>query len=150
MGTARRFRQDNPDIGLYGLLPAPVRWRCIFWEPAIFMKMFDEPEYIKRLMDDCTKVGIRMAAFMDAGCDVIAVVDSMTSQVGPEQFREYVTPHMTEVFRHIKERGGAQFIFVATMVPPGEVLFRSSLNMSPLPGFVWVAPICSGVNMVKT
>lgn len=113
MGTARRLRQANPDIALFGLLTGPFTLALHLLGTDIFMKMFDDPEYVKRLMDYCAGVGIRMAsAFMEAGCDVIAVVDPMTSQIGPEQFREFVTPHMTEIFRHVKAKGALSSFFV--------------------------------------
>jgi len=44
--------------------------------------------------------------YLDAGCPIVAMVDPMTSQIGPDQFREFVTPYATPVFDHIRARGG--------------------------------------------
>ncbi len=113
LGTTRRLRQANPDLALYGLLTGPFTLALHLLGTDIFMKMFDDPDYVKRLMTYCTQVGVRMAsALIDAGCDVVAVVDPMTSQIGPDQFREFVTPYMTEVFQSVKAKGAFSSFFV--------------------------------------
>jgi glutaredoxin len=43
---------------------------------------------------------------------VVAVVDPMTSQIGPDQFREFVTPACTAVFESIREKGALSSFFV--------------------------------------
>jgi uroporphyrinogen decarboxylase len=79
----------------------------------IFMKMFDAPDYVDRVMSFCRDVCIAMAGYyLDADCAVVATVDPMTSQIGPDQFREFVTPYATPVFGHIRDRGGLSSFFV--------------------------------------
>jgi uroporphyrinogen decarboxylase len=113
MGATRRVRQANPDLAMYGLLTGPFTLALHLLGTDIFMKMFDEPGYVRTLMEYCTEVAIRMSsAFIEAGCDVVAVVDPMTSQIGPEQFRDFVTPYMTAVFDHIKKQGALSSFFV--------------------------------------
>jgi uroporphyrinogen decarboxylase len=43
---------------------------------------------------------------------VIAVVDPMTSQISPTHFEEFVRPGVSEVFEHIRARGGLSSFFV--------------------------------------
>jgi MtaA/CmuA family methyltransferase len=113
MNATRRLRKANPDIALYGLITGPFTLALHLLGTDIFMKMFDDPDYVKRLMvycQDCAMVISR--AFMEAGCDAIAVVDPMTSQIGPDQFGEFVTPYVTTVFEDIRARGKLGSFFV--------------------------------------
>jgi uroporphyrinogen-III decarboxylase len=52
------------------------------------------------------------AAYIDADIDVIAVVDPMISQIGPEHFRDFVTPALNKVFDYTRERGALSSLFV--------------------------------------
>ncbi len=113
MRTARRLRAANPDVALYGLITGPFTLALHLLGTDIFMKMFDEPEEVKRLMEYCAAVGKTMSAgFLEAGCDIVAVVDPMTSQIGPDQFRDFVTPYMTAIFDDIRARKGCGSFFV--------------------------------------
>jgi uroporphyrinogen decarboxylase len=113
MKATRRLRKANPELALYGLITGPFTLALHLLGTDIFMKMFDEPEYVKRLMEYCRQCARDMAgAFVEAGCDVVAVVDPMTSQIGPDQFREFVAPYVTPVFDHIKACGAMGSFFV--------------------------------------
>lgn len=113
MRTAKRLRAANPDVALYGLITGPFTLALHLLGTDIFMKMFDEPEEVKRLMEYCAAVGKTMSAgFLEAGCDIVAVVDPMTSQIGPDQFRDFVTPYMTAIFDDIRARKGCGSFFV--------------------------------------
>jgi uroporphyrinogen decarboxylase len=111
--VTRRLRTANPDLALYGLITGPFTLALHLLGTDIFMKMFDDPDYVKRLMAYCRQCAEDMAvAFVDAGCDVVAVVDPMTSQIGPDQFREFVTPYVSPVFDLIAARGAVGSFFV--------------------------------------
>ncbi len=45
-------------------------------------------------------------------CDVIALVDPMTSQIGPDQFRQFISPAATEIFSFIRSKGAMGSFFV--------------------------------------
>jgi uroporphyrinogen decarboxylase len=113
MQASRELRIANPDIALYGLITGPFTLALHLLGTDIFMKMFDEPLYVKQLMDYCTRVGQAMTTgFIEAGCDVVAVVDPMTSQIGPDQFREFVTPYVSVIFDDIRRQGKVGSFFV--------------------------------------
>ena len=113
LAAARRLREANPDIALYGLITGPFTLGLHLLGTDIFMKMFDDAHGVKRLLDFCTRVAGHMADyFIDAGCDVMGVVDPMTSQIGPDAFAQFVTPGATWVFEHIRERGALGSFFV--------------------------------------
>ncbi|MBI9018679.1 MAG: uroporphyrinogen decarboxylase [Phycisphaerae bacterium] len=111
--VARKLCQANPDIALYGLITGPFTLGLHLLGTDIFLKMFDENAYVKKLMTFCKDVCIAMSKFyLDAGCDIIAVVDPMTSQIGPAQFKEFVTPYMIEIFEYVRQQGGLSSFFV--------------------------------------
>ncbi len=113
LSTTRKLRAANPDIALYGLITGPFTLALHMLGTDIFMKMFDAPDEIHALMKFCQDVGNAMSDYLiEAGCDVIAVVDPMTSQIGPDQFQEFVTQYATNVFEHIRKNGALGSFFV--------------------------------------
>lgn len=113
IAAAKTLRKENPDIALYATITGPFTLALHLLGTDIFMKMFDEPEYVTRLLDFCKDVCIAMSDYyIDAECDVIAVVDPMTSQIGPDQFAEFVASAAAEVFEHIRSRGKLSSFFV--------------------------------------
>jgi hypothetical protein len=68
---------------------------------------------VQKLLAFTSKVGMVMSEYyIDAGCDIIAVVDPMTSQIGPEQFRQFISDPAMEIFRFIRKKGGLGSFFV--------------------------------------
>ncbi len=111
--ATRRLREKYPDLALYGLIAGPFTLALHLLGTDIFMKLFEEPEYVSKLFVFCKKVALRMADYyIDAGCDVIAVVDPMTSQIDPFTFGTFVSPPMTDIFDHIREKGALSSFFV--------------------------------------
>jgi uroporphyrinogen decarboxylase len=113
MEATRQLRAANPDLALYGLITGPFTLGLHLLGTEIFMKMFTDEEYVYKLMDFCISVCNAMTDYYkEAGCDVIAVVDPMTSQIGPEQFEQFVTKYCQDVFSHIKAQGMNSSFFV--------------------------------------
>lgn len=111
--VARKLRSRHPDIALYGLITGPFTLALHLLGTDIFMKMFDDPHYVHQLHTFCKDVCMAMSrSYIEAGCDVIAIVDPMTSQIGPDQFTEFVMPYMTEAFEFIRSRGALSSFFV--------------------------------------
>lgn len=111
--TTRTLREQNPEIALYGLITGPFTLALHLLGTEIFMKLFEDPEYVMEVMDYCTRVGIAYTEMLiDAGCDVIAVVDPMTSQIDPETFETYVTPYATRIFDFVREKEKLSSFFV--------------------------------------
>jgi uroporphyrinogen decarboxylase len=111
--AARRLREANPDLALYGLVTGPFTLAMHLAGANLFMEMYDNAEGVLELVDYCRQVVTVLAdGYIDAGCDVIAVVDPMTSQIGPEQFQQFCTPASTTLFEHIRSRGAKGSFFV--------------------------------------
>ena len=111
--AAGRLRKEHPDIALYGLVTGPFTLAMHLAGTDLFMKMFDDPASVRELMAFAQSVTAFMSdLYFRAGCDVIAVVDPMTSQIGPEHFREFVKPHVLPVFEGIRARGALGSFFV--------------------------------------
>lgn len=111
--AARKLRSEHPDVALYGLITGPFTLALHLLGTDIFMKMFDNSHYVHQLHTFCKDVCIAMSHYyIEAGCDVVAIVDPMTSQIGPDQFTEFVTPYATEVFEYIRSQGALSSFFV--------------------------------------
>lgn len=111
--TTRTLRAQNPEIALYGLITGPFTLALHLLGTEIFMKLFEDPEYVMDVMDFCTKVAISYSEMLlDAGCDVIAVVDPMTSQIDPLSFETYVTPFVSQIFDFVRKKDKLSSFFV--------------------------------------
>jgi MtaA/CmuA family methyltransferase len=111
--TAKILKNKYPDLAVYGLITGPFTLALHLLGTDIFLRLFEAPAEINRLMEFCTLVGISMSEYlMDAGCDVIAVVDPMTSQIDPETFQQFVSPYATRIFDFIRERQKLSSFFV--------------------------------------
>lgn len=111
--AARRLRKRYPDIALYGLVTGPFTLALHLLGTDIFIQMLESPKKITELLDFTKNVTKTMAGYyIDAGCDVIAVVDPMTSQIDPGSFEAFVTKPATEIFRYIREKGVLGSFFV--------------------------------------
>jgi uroporphyrinogen decarboxylase len=111
--AARKIRDKHPDLALYGLVTGPFTLALHLVGTDIFLKMFEDEQGVKELMDFTKEVGKAMSRYLfEAGCDVIAVVDPMTSQIGPDQFRQFITTPVTDIFAYIKKNKGLSSFFV--------------------------------------
>jgi len=111
--TTRTLRAQHPEIALYGLITGPFTLALHLLGTEIFMKLFEDPEYVMEVMDFCTKVAVGYSEMLlDAGCDVIAVVDPMTSQIDPLSFETYVTPFVSQIFDFVRKKDKLSSFFV--------------------------------------
>ena len=113
MDAAAKLREKYPDIALYGLITGPFTLALHLMGTDIFMKMFEDPEDVNKVMSFCTDVGKMMAdCYIRAGCDVVAMVDPMTSQIDPASFETFVSPRASDIFSFIREKQSLSSFFV--------------------------------------
>ena len=111
--VAKRLREAYPELALYGLITGPFTLALHLGGTDIFMKMFTDEDEVKELMSFCADVCNAMSDYyVQAGCDIIAVVDPMCSQIGPDQFEQFVLEPCQKVFSHIKKIGALSSFFV--------------------------------------
>ena len=102
--ATKKLRARHPNVALYGLITGPFTLALHLLGTDIFVKIYEDPEMITSVLEFCSRVGIKMSEYLiNAGCDIIAVVDPMTSQIDPLTFESFVTPHVTPVFDYIRK-----------------------------------------------
>lgn len=101
------------EVALYGLICGPFTLAAHLRGNNIFMDMFDDPEAVEEFLDYCAKVAKAMADYyIEAGMDVIAVVDPLISQISASHFEEFMSKPFGELFEHIREQGVYSSFFV--------------------------------------
>jgi len=79
----------------------------------IFTAVKKAPEFAHSVIRFAGELGARAAEFYaDMGCDIIAIVDPVASQIRPETFREFVTPNCQAAIRTIHDAGIASSFFI--------------------------------------
>jgi uroporphyrinogen decarboxylase len=113
MEASRRLKDKYPDLALYGLITGPFTLALHLLGTDILMKMFEEPDEVHKLMRFSTDMAMMMSsAYIESGCDVIAMVDPMTSQIDPASFESFVSPYAAEIFTHIRDLNSLSSFFV--------------------------------------
>ena len=113
MNAARELVKSEPEIAFYALVTGPFTLALHLSGTDIFMQMLTEPQRVHTLLRFCTDVAKTMCNFYKkAGVDVIAIVDPMTSQIGTEQFVEFVAPYVSEIFEEIRTLEAFSSFFV--------------------------------------
>ena len=98
---------------LYGLVCGPLTLASHLRGNDLFMDLYDDEEYVAKLLTYCTACCKKMAGYYtNAGMDVIAVVDPLVSQVSSDHFAEFLSAPYTDIFRHIKSLGAFSSFFV--------------------------------------
>ena len=101
------------EMALYGLICGPFTLASHLRGNDIFMDMFDDEDYVNGLLEYCTEVSKTMIdIYLEAGMDVIGVVDPLVSQISPDHFEEFLTKPFTAVFDHVRAKGAKNAFFV--------------------------------------
>lgn len=113
MEATRKLRAEKPDIALYGLITGPFTLALHLLGTDAFIQMFTKPDELKQIIKFSNEVAKAMAGYyLENGVDIVAVVDPMTSQIDPDSFRNFVSPYATDLFAHIRKKGGKGSFFV--------------------------------------
>jgi uroporphyrinogen decarboxylase len=101
------------DTALYGLITGPFTLAAHLRGTEIFMDIMLNPEGVEEIMAFCEAVSKEMASmFIAAGMDVIAAVDPMVSQIGPEHFERFCSKPLVALFSHIRDQEAYSAAFV--------------------------------------
>ncbi len=109
----KALKEKDPDVAIYALVTGPFTLALHLQGTDIFMDMYDKPDEVKKLLQYCNDICIAVAdIYLKHGCDVVSLVDPMTSQIGPDAFREFITPSVTTFFDHIRSKEALSSFFV--------------------------------------
>lgn len=109
----RRFKAAKPDIAMYGLVCGPFTLASHLRGTNIFMDMYDDEDSVKALVAYCEEVVREVAEYyIEAGCDIIAAVDPLVSQISPDMFETFLSGPYTKFFASMREKGMPSSFFV--------------------------------------
>ncbi len=114
LNTMKRVKKAiGEDTALYGLVCGPLTLASHLRGSKFFMDMFSNPALVESLMSFCTKVAIKMSDYyLEAGMDVIAIVDPLVSQVSPKFFSKMMGSHFKEIFDYLRAKNCPSSFFV--------------------------------------
>ncbi|NLY82534.1 MAG: uroporphyrinogen decarboxylase [Clostridiales bacterium] len=114
LSAMRRIKAEIGDeVALYGLICGPFTLASHLRGSDIFMDMVKDPKYVKDLVDYCAQISIAMSKmYIEAGMDVIAVVDPLVSQISPKHIEKMLRDGFTAVFDYCRAMGAFSSFFV--------------------------------------
>jgi len=114
LDVMKRVKKEIGDsTALYGLVTGPFTLAAHLRGSDLFMDMVDEPEYATQLVEFCGEVCMKMAEmYIDAGMDIIAVVDPLVSQISVDHFDEITSTTFKAIFDFIRVKGAFSSFFV--------------------------------------
>lgn len=114
LDAAKRVKEEiGDDVAIYGLICGPFTLASHLRGTDIFMDMMKDPGYVKDLMGYCGQVAVKMSElYIDAGVDVVAVVDPLISQVSPKMISKLLAESFRGVFDYIRSRDVLSSFFV--------------------------------------
>ena len=114
LNAMRRMKQEVGDTtALYGLICGPFTLASHLRGNDLFMDMYDDEDYVAELLEYCLECAKRMTDyFVDAGMDVIAVVDPLVSQISSAHFTDFLSGPYTALFDYIRAKGVFSSFFV--------------------------------------
>ena len=108
-----RPQLDELDCCLMGLFCGPLTLAAHLAGVRIFTDVYKNKEFAAEVCKFAGEIGERAAEFyVEMGCDIIANVDPVASQIRPETFREYVTPNCQAATKVINDSGTTSSFFI--------------------------------------
>ncbi len=110
----RRMKEAvGETTALYGLICGPFTLASHLRGNQIFTDMYDFEDELKSLFAFCARTCMKVADYyIEAGMDVIAMVDPLISQISTDDFDMYCSDPYKEIFAHIREQGAFSSFFV--------------------------------------
>ena len=112
--ATRRFKEAvGEHTAVYGLVCGPFTLASHLRGNDLFMDMYDDEDFVKDLLRYCAECAKTVAAYyIDAGADVIAVVDPLVSQISADHFNEFLGEPYRDIFSTLREKGVFSSFFV--------------------------------------
>lgn len=98
-------KEVGEKTALIGLVCGPFTLASHLRGVDIFMDMYDDPEYVRNLLNFCSKVSTKIADYyIEAGMDIIGIVDPLISQISPDDFSRFMSNPFSKCFNHINNQ----------------------------------------------
>lgn len=106
-------RLDEMDCALLGLVTGPLTLASHLAGVRIFTSVKKAPDFAHAVIKFAGEVSQVAAQFyLEMGCDLIAIVDPVASQIRPETFLEFVTPNCQAAIENIRQAGRPSTFFI--------------------------------------
>ena len=104
---------DELDCALMGLFCGPLTLASHLAGVRIFTDVYKNEEFAHEILKYAGEVGAKAAEFYaEMGCDIIAIVDPVASQIKSETFKKFVTPNCQPAIKVIHEAGRTSSFFI--------------------------------------
>ncbi|MGB5620494.1 MAG: uroporphyrinogen decarboxylase family protein [Desulfobacterales bacterium] len=104
---------DELDCVMMGLFCGPLTLASHLAGVRIFTDVYKNKEFAHEVIKFAGEVGAVAAKFYaDMGCDIVAIVDPVASQIKSETFKEYVTPNCQAAIKAIHDAGKTSSFFI--------------------------------------
>ncbi|MBD3188443.1 uroporphyrinogen decarboxylase [Candidatus Bathyarchaeota archaeon] len=154
-------KQVGSTTALFGLVTGPLTLASHLRGTRFFMDMIKNKDYSKALISYTTKVAkIMSGMYIDAGMDVVAIVDPVISQISPRMFYELLGASFSQLFARIRDQGRFSSFFVcgdATKniqpmcnTKPGSIFVDENVNMHAAKKITGASGIILGGNIPLT
>jgi MtaA/CmuA family methyltransferase len=104
---------DELDCAIIGGISGPLTLAAHLAGVRIFTDVIKNPGFAAEVCEFAGKVGAIAAQFyVDMGCDVIAIIDPVASQIRSKTFQEFVSPNVKEAVQVINDAGCTSDFFI--------------------------------------
>ncbi len=104
---------DEADCVMMGLFCGPLTLASHLAGVRIFTDVYKNPEFAHEVIKFAGEVGAVAAKFYaEMGCEIIAIVDPVASQIKSATFKEFVTPNSQPAIKAIHDAGATSSFFI--------------------------------------
>ena len=104
---------DEMDCAMLGLATGPLTLASHLAGVRIFTSVIKKKDFAHAILAYAGKLCAEASRFYaEMGCDIIAIVDPVASQIRPETFQEFVTPNCQEAVTAIHDAGKTSSFFI--------------------------------------
>lgn len=99
-------------VAIFGLACGPFTLALHLAGAKFLTDMIEKPERAHEILSFCAEIAKEMSLwYLEAGADVVALVDPMTSQISPRHFKKYVMATVEPSISAVKAREGLVTLF---------------------------------------
>lgn len=104
---------DDLDCALMGLVCGPLTLASHLAGVRIFTDVYKNKEFAQSVLEYAGEVCAAAAGFyVEMGCEIIAIVDPVASQIRDTTFKEFVTPHCQSAIKVIHDADLTSSFFI--------------------------------------